>query len=156
MNQFYFKVCERCPVKTPRDCLLLHVGSELYKVHPHPHELLPYLIKNNPLLPVVYNHRIKIDVNTAGQNPTVLNKYVNWCTADLIDLMCVCVNIIGREEWISTGLYLSPGMKTYMSIPAVIINKGWKVLYTTTSKHYICRSSYEELYKGAVNKLWWI
>uniref|UniRef100_A0A673BCJ5 TRPM8 channel-associated factor homolog n=1 Tax=Sphaeramia orbicularis TaxID=375764 RepID=A0A673BCJ5_9TELE len=92
------QVCESCPVKSPRDRLLLHVGSELYKVHPDPDELLPHLIKNNPLLPVVYNHRIKVDVKTAG-----------------------------GEEWVSTGLYLSPGMKTYMAIPAEIINKGWKV-----------------------------
>ncbi|XP_047450732.1 TRPM8 channel-associated factor homolog [Mugil cephalus] len=92
------QVSESCPVKSPRDHLLLSVGSEVYKVCPDPDALLPYLIKNNPLLPVVYNQRIKIDVNTTE-----------------------------REEWISTGLYLSPGMKTYMSMPAEIVNKGWKV-----------------------------
>lgn len=31
------------------------------------------------------------------------------------------------EEWISTGLYLSPGMKTYIAIPPQIVNKDWKV-----------------------------
>ncbi|XP_047449379.1 TRPM8 channel-associated factor homolog [Mugil cephalus] len=92
------QVSESCPAKSPRDHLLLSVASEVYKVCPDPDALLPYLIKNNPLLPVVYNQRIKIDVNTAE-----------------------------REEWISTGLYLSPGMKTYMSMPAEIVNKGWKV-----------------------------
>jgi len=25
------------------------------------------------------------------------------------------------------GLYLSPGMKTYISLPEQIVNKGWKV-----------------------------
>ncbi|KAI3354556.1 hypothetical protein L3Q82_019054 [Scortum barcoo] len=92
------QVCDSCPVNSPKDHLLLSVGTELYKVCPDPDALLPYLIKHNPLMPVVYNHRIKINVNTAG-----------------------------GEEWISTGLYLSPGMKTYMAIPAEIVNKDWKV-----------------------------
>ncbi|XP_022616191.1 TRPM8 channel-associated factor homolog [Seriola dumerili] len=92
------QVCESSPVKSPKDHLLLSVGTELYKVCPDPDALLPHLIKDNPLMPVVYNHTIMIDVNTAGM-----------------------------VEWISTGLYLSPGMKTYMEIPADIVNKGWKV-----------------------------
>ncbi|XP_042072879.1 TRPM8 channel-associated factor homolog [Haplochromis burtoni] len=57
-----------------------------------------YLIKDNPMMPVVYNHRIKVDVDTAD-----------------------------GEEWISTGLYLSPGMKTYIAIPPQIVNKDWKI-----------------------------
>ncbi|KAK5610691.1 hypothetical protein CRENBAI_001289 [Crenichthys baileyi] len=92
------QVSENCPVKSPKDHLLLHVGTEVYKVCPDPDALLPYLIKDNPLLPVVHNHRVKMDVNTAE-----------------------------GEEWISTGLYLSPGMKTYMAIPAEIVNKGWQI-----------------------------
>ncbi|XP_068601963.1 TRPM8 channel-associated factor homolog [Brachionichthys hirsutus] len=92
------QVCDSCPVKSPEDHLLLAVGSEIYKVCEDPDALLPYLIKDNPLLPVVYNHRIKIDVNTGG-----------------------------KEEWISTGLYLRPGMKTHISIPGEIVKKGWKI-----------------------------
>lgn len=92
------QVCDSCPAKTPKDHLLLSVAAEVYKVSPDPDALLPYIIKDNPLLPVVYNHRIKINVNTAG-----------------------------GKEWISTGLYLSPGMKTYMAIPAEIVNKEWKI-----------------------------
>ncbi|KAM3616936.1 uncharacterized protein V6R79_026419 [Siganus canaliculatus] len=92
------QVCDSCPVKGPKEHLLLNVGAEVYKICPDPDALLPYLIKHNPLLPVVYNHRIKINVNTAE-----------------------------REEWLSTGLYLSPGMKTYLAIPAQIVNKGWKI-----------------------------
>ncbi|KAM9317879.1 TRPM8 channel-associated factor homolog [Pholidichthys leucotaenia] len=92
------QVSDKHPVKHPKDHALLVVGSELYKVCPDPDALLPYLIKDNPLLPIVQNHRIKIDVNTAG-----------------------------GEEWLSTGLYLSPGMKTYIAIPAEIIKKGWKI-----------------------------
>ncbi|XP_053278859.1 TRPM8 channel-associated factor homolog [Pleuronectes platessa] len=92
------QVCEGCPVKSPKDHLLLSVGTEVYKVCPDPDALLPYLIKDNPLMPVIYNHRIKLNVNTAE-----------------------------LEEWISTGLYLSPGMKTYMIIPAEIVNNGWKI-----------------------------
>ncbi|XP_030599418.1 TRPM8 channel-associated factor homolog isoform X1 [Archocentrus centrarchus] len=92
------RVSDSCPVKTPKDHLLLSLGSAVYEVCPNPDALLPYLIKDNPLMPDVYNHRFKIDVNTAGS-----------------------------EEWLSTGLYLSPGMRTYMIMPAQIINKDWKI-----------------------------
>ncbi|XP_045928725.1 TRPM8 channel-associated factor homolog [Micropterus dolomieu] len=100
------QVCDSCPAKTPKDHLLLSVAAEVYKVSPDPDALLPYIIKDNPLLPVVYNHRIKINVNTAG-----------------------------GEEWISTGLYLSSGMKTYMAIPAEIVNKGWKIQIGCQTDH---------------------
>ncbi|KAM9812995.1 TRPM8 channel-associated factor homolog isoform 1-T2 [Syngnathus typhle] len=92
------QVCDTCPVKSPKEHLLLNMGPEVYKVCPNPDSLLPYLIKEKPLLPVVYNYRIPLNVNTAE-----------------------------REEWISTGLYLSHGMKTYIAIPEQIVNKGWKV-----------------------------
>uniref|UniRef100_A0A4W6DSG2 Peptidase M60 domain-containing protein n=1 Tax=Lates calcarifer TaxID=8187 RepID=A0A4W6DSG2_LATCA len=92
------QVCDSCPVKSPKDHLLLSLGAEVYKVCPDPDALLPYLIKDNPLMPVVYNHRIRINVDRP-----------EW------------------EEWISTGLFLAPGMKTYMAIPAEIVNKDWKV-----------------------------
>ncbi|XP_030600780.1 TRPM8 channel-associated factor homolog [Archocentrus centrarchus] len=92
------RVSDSCPVKTPKDHLLLSLGSAVYEVCPNPDALLPYLIKDNPLMPDVYNHRFKIDVNTAGS-----------------------------EEWLSTGLYLSPGMRTYMIMPAEIVNKDWKI-----------------------------
>ena len=49
--------------------------------------------------------------------------------ADIYVYVCVCVCVSGGEEWISTGLYLSPGMKTFLAIPAEIANKGWQVLY---------------------------
>ncbi|XP_063349889.1 TRPM8 channel-associated factor homolog [Pelmatolapia mariae] len=92
------EVSDTSPVNSPKDHLLLAVGTQVYKVSPDPDSLLPYLIKDNPMMPVVYNHRIKVDVNTADQ-----------------------------EEWISTGLYLSPGMKTYMAIPPQIVNKDWMI-----------------------------
>ncbi|XP_073343163.1 TRPM8 channel-associated factor homolog [Pagrus major] len=100
------QVCDSCPVKKPKDHLLLNVGTELYKICPDPDALLPYLIKHNPLLPVVYNHKIKINANTAE-----------------------------REEWISTGLYLSPGMKTYISLPAEIVNKEWQIQIGCQTDH---------------------
>ncbi|XP_045930622.1 TRPM8 channel-associated factor homolog [Micropterus dolomieu] len=103
------QVCDSCPAKTPKDHLLLSVAAEVYKVSPDPDALLPYIIKHNPFLPVVYNHRIKINVNTAG-----------------------------GEDWISTGLYLSPGMKTYMIIPAEMVNKEWKVEWTKLSSLCVC------------------
>ncbi|XP_077466905.1 TRPM8 channel-associated factor homolog [Stigmatopora argus] len=92
------QVCDTCPVKSPKDHLLLNLGSEVYKVCPDPDQLLPYLIKQNPVLPVVYNHRIPVNITTAD-----------------------------NEEWVSTGLYLSNGMRTYIAMPAQIVNKGWKV-----------------------------
>ncbi|XP_013870428.1 TRPM8 channel-associated factor homolog [Austrofundulus limnaeus] len=92
------QVSDSCPITSPKDHLLLSVGTEVYKVCPDPDALLPHLIQDNPLLPVVYNHKIKIDVNTGG-----------------------------GEEWISTGLYLSPGMKTYISMPAEIVSNGWQI-----------------------------
>ncbi|CAN9511094.1 unnamed protein product [Ophioblennius macclurei] len=92
------QVSDHCPVKSAKDQVLLCMGTELFKVCKNPDELLPCLIKDNPLLPVVYNYRIGIDVNTAG-----------------------------GEEWISSGLYLSPGMRTYVAIPKEIVNKGWKI-----------------------------
>ncbi|TMS07173.1 TRPM8 channel-associated factor-like protein [Larimichthys crocea] len=66
LNSSMPQVCDSCPVKSPKDHLLLNVATEVYKVSKDPDALLPYIIKNNPLMPVVYNHRIKIDVNTAG------------------------------------------------------------------------------------------
>uniref|UniRef100_A0AAZ1XK53 Peptidase M60 domain-containing protein n=1 Tax=Oreochromis aureus TaxID=47969 RepID=A0AAZ1XK53_OREAU len=93
-----FKVSDSCPAKTPKDKLLLSVGSPVYKFCPNPEALLPYLIKDNPLMPDVHNHRLKIDVNTED-----------------------------GKEWISTGLYLSPGMSTYMVMPAETVNKHWKI-----------------------------
>lgn len=63
----FFKVCESCPVSSPKDHLLLSVGSEVYKVCQERDALLPFLIKNNPSLPVVHNHKIKISAATQGQ-----------------------------------------------------------------------------------------
>ncbi|XP_072311755.1 TRPM8 channel-associated factor homolog [Eucyclogobius newberryi] len=100
------QVSETCPVKSPKDHLLLSLATEVYKVCPNPEELLGFLIKDNPLLPVVHNQKIKLNVNTAD-----------------------------GEEWVSTGLYLSPGMKTYMTIPAEILNKGWKVQVGCQTDH---------------------
>ncbi|XP_041796403.1 TRPM8 channel-associated factor homolog [Chelmon rostratus] len=97
-KKFMPQVSEEKPVKSPKEHLLLSLGRQLYNFTPAPDALLPYLIKDNPTMPPVYNERIKIDVNTAGE-----------------------------EEWISTGLYLSPGMKTDMIIPAEIVNKECKI-----------------------------
>uniref|UniRef100_A0A8C5B255 TRPM8 channel-associated factor homolog n=1 Tax=Gadus morhua TaxID=8049 RepID=A0A8C5B255_GADMO len=62
-----------------------------------PDTLLPYLIKDIPSMRVV-QHQLKVNANTEG-----------------------------KKEWISTGVYLTPGMKTYISLPAQIVNKGWMV-----------------------------
>ncbi|KAK9520529.1 hypothetical protein VZT92_020409 [Zoarces viviparus] len=52
-----------------------------------------------PLMPTVGHQRIMINANTAGE-----------------------------KTWISTGLYLFPGMKTEMIIPANMVNKSWMIL----------------------------
>ncbi|KAG7277053.1 hypothetical protein CRUP_025463 [Coryphaenoides rupestris] len=85
------------PVSSAVDRLLLTIGEALYECL-DPDSLLPYLMRDNSSMPVVQHHPLNVDANTADQ-----------------------------EEWISTGLYLSPGMKTYISLPEQIVNKGWKV-----------------------------
>ncbi|KAI3353864.1 hypothetical protein L3Q82_005072 [Scortum barcoo] len=75
------QVSEQNPVKSPKDHLLLRLGQEVYNVCPDPDALLPYLIKNTPI-PHVCNQRIRINATTAE-----------------------------AEEWLSTGLYLSPGFQ---------------------------------------------
>ncbi|XP_076832252.1 TRPM8 channel-associated factor homolog [Brachyhypopomus gauderio] len=92
------QVGHSCPVESARDKLLLHMGTEVYKVCPNPDELLPVIISDIPKLPVVSNAVVRISADTAG-----------------------C------EEWISTGLYLSPGMRTYVAVPSDIAGKGWKL-----------------------------
>lgn len=60
------QVCNTCPVKSAKDHLLLNVGSQVYKVCQDPDALLPYIIKDQPALPVVHNARVGISVNSAG------------------------------------------------------------------------------------------
>lgn len=91
------QVSEENPVKSPKDHLLLHVAAKVYKSCQDPDALLPYLIKK-PSLPAVYNQRIQINVKTTD-----------------------------KREWISTGLYLAPGMKTNMIMPKNIVNRKWMV-----------------------------
>ncbi|XP_060800160.1 TRPM8 channel-associated factor homolog [Neoarius graeffei] len=92
------QVCQTCPVKSTKDKLLLNVGSEVYRVCKDPDALLPFIINDIPNLPTVSNARVRISANTSG-----------------------C------EEWISTGLYLSPGMRTYVAVPQEIKGKGWQL-----------------------------
>ncbi|XP_054468706.1 TRPM8 channel-associated factor homolog [Anoplopoma fimbria] len=104
------QVSEKNPVKSPKDHLLLSVGSTLYSVSPDRDALLPYLIKDKP------TKRIKINVNTAEE-----------------------------EEWISTGLYLSPGMRTEIIMPANMVNKSWKIQISSQSDYL----KHEELKRAA-------
>ncbi|XP_009289630.2 TRPM8 channel-associated factor homolog isoform X1 [Danio rerio] len=92
------QVSSTCPVESPKDRMMLHIGKEVYKVTPDPDALISYIIKDRPNLPTVSNARVRITANTADS-----------------------------EEWISTGLYLSPGMKTYITIPPEIIGTKWQV-----------------------------
>ncbi|XP_048120979.1 TRPM8 channel-associated factor homolog [Alosa alosa] len=63
-----------------------------------PDALLPYFIKDVPDLPTVSNTKL-----------------------------CISASTRDGEEWISTGLYLSPGMRTNIKTSAEIVGKGWKV-----------------------------
>lgn len=58
------QVCTACPVKHPKDHLMLKVVSDLYKVSPDPDALLPHIFKNKPDLPTVSNARIRICADT--------------------------------------------------------------------------------------------
>uniref|UniRef100_A0A3Q2D5L8 TRPM8 channel-associated factor homolog n=1 Tax=Cyprinodon variegatus TaxID=28743 RepID=A0A3Q2D5L8_CYPVA len=91
------KVSEKISVKSPKDHMLLSLASDVYEASLNKEELLPQIIKVDPV-PVVKNQSIKIQAQT-GEN----------------------------EEWISTGLYLSPGMKTQIILPPKLVNTGWKV-----------------------------
>ncbi|XP_055052019.2 TRPM8 channel-associated factor homolog [Misgurnus anguillicaudatus] len=86
------------PIKAPKDYLMLQIATELYKTMSDPDALLPYIIKDIPNLPTVTDARVRISADTGG-----------------------------AEAWISTGLYLSPGMRTQMVIPPELIGKNWKV-----------------------------
>ncbi|XP_029964490.1 TRPM8 channel-associated factor homolog [Salarias fasciatus] len=90
-------VSGRTPLKQPKERLLLSVGTSLYQVCPNQEEILSCLVADNPVMPVVYNHKVKVDVDTK------------------------------ESEWISTGLYLSPGMKTYVAAPPELVNQKWKI-----------------------------
>ncbi|XP_072547021.1 TRPM8 channel-associated factor homolog [Salminus brasiliensis] len=92
------QVSPECPAKSPKDRLLLQVGTTMFKVCEDRDALLPHMILKPTNLQSVANSRVKIRASTADS-----------------------------EEWISTGLYLSPGMKTYMTVPREIIGKGWQV-----------------------------
>ncbi|RXN27172.1 TRPM8 channel-associated factor-like protein [Labeo rohita] len=60
------QVCSNCPVKSAKDRLMLHIGSEVYKVSHDPDALLPYIIKDRPKFPTVSNARVRISAKTEG------------------------------------------------------------------------------------------
>ncbi|XP_014836289.1 PREDICTED: TRPM8 channel-associated factor homolog [Poecilia mexicana] len=86
------------PVESPKEHTLLSLATSVYDASLNQEELLPYIIKDNPPLPVVKNQQIKITAQT-GKN----------------------------MEWISTGLYLSPGMKTEMILSPKFVDNRWKI-----------------------------
>ncbi|KAL2095900.1 hypothetical protein ACEWY4_008048 [Coilia grayii] len=92
------QVSKSRPVSKPEDRLLLEFAREICKMCPDPEALLPYIIKDRIALATVSNTKLRISAITSGQ-----------------------------EEWISTGLYLSPGMRTDIEFPQEIVRKGWRV-----------------------------
>ncbi|XP_032401730.1 TRPM8 channel-associated factor homolog [Xiphophorus hellerii] len=89
---------EQNPVKSPKEHAVLSLATSVYDASLNQKELLPYIIKDNPPLPVVKNQQIMITAQTGE-----------------------------HEEWISTGLYLSPGMKTEMILPPKFVNRRWRI-----------------------------
>lgn len=85
------------PVKSPKDCMLFRMATDVFDASLNQEKLLHYIIKVDPL-PMVQNQRIKITAQT-GED----------------------------MEWISTGLYLSPGMKTEMILPPKFVNRRWMI-----------------------------
>ncbi|KAJ0004063.1 hypothetical protein NQD34_010277 [Periophthalmus magnuspinnatus] len=86
------------PATSVRDKLLLSLVAEVYKVCPDPDDLIQSLFKNPPQLQTVQNQRVRVNVDTGD-----------------------------GEEWLSTGLYLPPGIKSNITLPTEMVNKGWKV-----------------------------
>ncbi|RXN27177.1 TRPM8 channel-associated factor-like protein [Labeo rohita] len=74
------QVSSNSPVKSAKDYLMLHIGSELYKcqVLPDPDALLPYIIKDRPKFPTVSNARVRISAKTQGETSV----------ADWVDRIC--------------------------------------------------------------------
>ncbi|XP_036005505.1 TRPM8 channel-associated factor homolog [Fundulus heteroclitus] len=92
------EVSEQKPAKSPKEHMVLSLATNMYDISLNQQELLPYIIKDNPPLPVVKNQRIKITAQTGE-----------------------------HEEWISTGLYLSPAMKTEIIFPPKLVNRRWMI-----------------------------
>lgn len=83
---------ESNPVKSPKDHLLLSIGSEMFKAFSDPDVLLPHLIKDIPTLPVVKSQRIKINVDTAGE--TMAFQRAGTTTAQHI-----CFSVVNWNLW---------------------------------------------------------
>lgn len=62
------QVCNDAPIESNIDKMLLHVGSEVYKVCRDPDALLPIIIKDIPNLPTVSNARVRISADTSGKD----------------------------------------------------------------------------------------
>ncbi|XP_072302105.1 TRPM8 channel-associated factor homolog [Eucyclogobius newberryi] len=86
------------PATSLKDKLLLSLVAEVYEVCPDQDELTQSLFKDPPQLSTVQDQQISVSVDTGDE-----------------------------EEWVSTGLYLPPRMKTNMTFPTEMVNKGWKV-----------------------------
>lgn len=68
------QVCHNCPAESNKDKILLHVGSEVYKVCKDPDALLPFIIKDIPNLPTVSNVRVRISADTSGRDSLLFNR----------------------------------------------------------------------------------
>lgn len=70
---YYFKASEQNPVKSPKEHAVLSLATSVYDASLNQKELLPYIIKDNPPLPVVKNQQIMITAQTGGQSSLLLS-----------------------------------------------------------------------------------
>ncbi|XP_037837672.1 TRPM8 channel-associated factor homolog isoform X2 [Kryptolebias marmoratus] len=105
-------VSKENPLKSPKDHTLLNLAIDLYDYSLNKDAFLTYLMKNISKLPEVNNQTVQIIAQTED------------------------------EEWISTGLYLSPGMKTWITVPPNLVKDQWKIQIGCQSDRLYDREEY--------------
>ncbi|XP_046718500.1 TRPM8 channel-associated factor homolog [Silurus meridionalis] len=67
------------------------------------------------------------EVYKVCKDPDALLPYIIKNLPNLPLRVQISADTSDHEEWISTGLYLSPGMRTYITVPPEIKGKGWQL-----------------------------
>ncbi|XP_013870430.1 TRPM8 channel-associated factor homolog [Austrofundulus limnaeus] len=106
-------VSKENPLKSPKDLVLINLAADLYEYSLNREAVLSYVIQNVTKLPVVNNQTVKINVKTEE-----------------------------NEEWVSTGLYLSPGMETWITLPLKFVNEQWKIQIGSQKDHLYDKDEY--------------
>ncbi|CAL1574290.1 unnamed protein product [Knipowitschia caucasica] len=114
------QVSESSPATSWKDKMLLSLVSGVYEASTETlqDELLKTLHPNQSQLPMVQNQRVRVSADTGD-----------------------------GEEWISTGLYLPPGLKTNVTVPVEMVGKNWKVQISCQSDELDTK---DDLYRAPV------